>query len=335
MGTGLLLLLVFVAGLQVSSGTTDLTDAAVLRSLMGEWQNTPPNWGQSDDPCGTPWIGVNCSNSRVTVLKLSTMGLKGTLSGDIGQLSELQILDLSYNKELGGQLPANIGNLKKINTLILVGCNFGGEIPEELGNLGNLSFLALNSNKFTGRIPASLGTLSHLYWLDVADNQLSGPIPISNNGAPGLDQLLHTKHFHLNKNQLSGPIPEELFSSNMAPIHVLFDGNQLTGEIPSSIGLLKSLQVLRLDRNFLNGSVPSNINNLTSITDLNLANNQLSGAMPNLTGMNDLNYVDLSNNTFDPSESPAWFSQIESLTALVIQFGGLYGQVKHNQDNVK
>nr|XP_010921260.2 probable leucine-rich repeat receptor-like protein kinase At5g49770 [Elaeis guineensis] len=327
MGTGLLLLLVFVAGLQVSSGTTDLTDAAVLRSLMGEWQNTPPNWGQSDDPCGTPWIGVNCSNSRVTVLKLSTMGLKGTLSGDIGQLSELQILDLSYNKELGGQLPANIGNLKKINTLILIGCNFGGEIPEELGNIGNLSFLALNSNKFTGRIPASLGTLSHLYLLDVADNQLSGPIPISNNGTPGLDQLLHTKHFHLNKNQLSGPIPEELFSSNMTPIHVLFDGNQLTGEIPSSIGLLKSLQVLRLDRNFLNGSVPSNINNLTSITDLNLANNQLSGAMPNLTGMNDLNYVDLSNNTFDPSESPAWFSQIESLTALVIQFGGLYGQV--------
>ncbi|EHA8587934.1 putative leucine-rich repeat receptor-like protein kinase [Cocos nucifera] len=321
MGTGLLLLLAFVAGLQVSSGTTDLTDgiSPILLSLCivklikkrGRFL----------------FAGYGFHIHRILQWKLSTMGLKGTLSGDIGQLSELQILDLSYNNGLGGQLTANIGNLKKITTLILIGCSFSGNIPEEIGNLGNLSFLALNSNKFTGKIPASLGTLSNLYWLDVADNQLSGPIPISNNGAPGLDQLLHTKHFHLNKNQLSGPIPKELFSSNMAPIHVLFDGNQLTGEIPASIGLLKSLQVLRLDRNFLSGSVPSNINNLTNITELNLANNQLSGAMPNLTGMNDLNYVDLSNNTFDSSESPAWFSQIESLIALVIQSGGLYGAV--------
>ncbi|XP_008782739.2 probable leucine-rich repeat receptor-like protein kinase At5g49770 [Phoenix dactylifera] len=323
----LLLLLAFVAGLQVSSGTTDPTDAAALRSLMDGWQNTPPSWGQSDDPCGTPWEGVNCINSRVTVLKLSTMGLKGTLSGDIGQLSELQTLDLSYNNELGGPLASNIGNLKKITTLILVGCSFSGQIPEELGNLEKLSYLAINSNKFTGRIPASLGTLSNLYWLDVADNQLSGPIPVSDNGAPGLDQLLNTKHFHFNKNQLSGRIPEKLFSSDMSLIHVLFDGNQLTGEIPASIGLLKSLENLRLDRNSLNGPVPSNINNLTSITELNLANNQLSGPMPDLTGMNNLNYVDLSNNTFDSSESPAWFSQIESLTALVIQSGGLHGQV--------
>ncbi|XP_038988877.1 probable leucine-rich repeat receptor-like protein kinase At5g49770 isoform X2 [Phoenix dactylifera] len=327
MGTELLLLLVFVAGLRVSYGTTDPTDAAALRSLMDTWQNTPPSWGQSDDPCGTPWEGVGCRNSRVTILKLSTMGLKGTLSGDIGQLSELQSLDLSYNKELGGQLTENIGNLKKLTTLILAGCSFSGKIPDEIGDLGKLSYLALNSNKFTGTIPASLGTLSNLYWLDVADNQLTGPIPISNNRAPGLDQLLHTKHFHFNKNQLSGPIPEQLFSLNMSLIHILFDGNQLTGEIPASIGLVKSLEVLRLDRNFLKGSVPSNINSLTNINELNLANNQLSGPMPNLTGMNSLNYVDLSNNTFDSSESPAWFSQIESLTALVIQSGRLYGQV--------
>ncbi|XP_020108910.1 probable leucine-rich repeat receptor-like protein kinase At5g49770 isoform X1 [Ananas comosus] len=319
--------LVFALLLQFSSGTTDTQDTAALRALMSQWQYTPPSWGQSDDPCGTPWEGISCSNSRVTVLKLSTMGIKGTLSGDIGQLSELQSLDLSYNKELRGTLPPDIGNLKKLTTLILAGCSFSGTIPYQIGSLGKLSYLALNSNQLGGKIPASLGNLSKLYWLDVADNQLTGPLPISTENTPGLDKLINTKHFHFNKNQLTGPIPETLFSSEMTLIHVLFDGNKLTGTVPTSLGLVQTLEVVRLDRNTLSGPVPSNLNNLTHVNELNLANNQLSGSLPDLTGMNALNYVDLSNNTFDPSKSPIWFSDLQALTALIIQSGGLYGKV--------
>ncbi|PKA66970.1 putative leucine-rich repeat receptor-like protein kinase [Apostasia shenzhenica] len=323
----LLLLLLFAIGLHVCYGDTDPQDAAALLSLMNQWENTLPSWGGSDDPCGMAWDGVICNNSRVTVLKLSTMGIKGYLASDIGQLTELRSLDLSYNNELGGPLTPNIGNLKKLTTLILLGCSFSGTIPSELGNLQQLSFLALNSNKFSGEIPASLGGLSNLYWLDVADNQLSGTLPISTDKTPGLDKLLHTKHFHFNKNKLSGNIPEELFSSNMSLIHLLFDGNQFTGEIPASVGLVETLEVMRLDRNILNGAVPSDINNLVQITELNLANNKLTGPLPNLSGMLLLNYLDLSNNSFDPSEAPAWFSKLSSLTALVIESGRIYGEV--------
>ncbi|KAJ4817028.1 Leucine-rich repeat protein kinase family protein [Rhynchospora pubera] len=323
----LLLLLVFNLSFWSGFGDTDGQDTVILRALMDQWENKPPSWGRSDDPCDTPWEGISCSNSRVTVIKLSTMGIKGTLTGDIGQLSELQSLDLSYNKDLGGPLTPNIGDLKKLTTLILVGCSFSGTIPDTIGSLSNLSYLALNSNKFSGKIPPSLGKLSNLYWLDLADNQLTGPIPVSTGTKPGLDLLIRTKHFHFNKNQLSGTIPEALFSSQMSLIHVLFDGNQLTGNIPVSLGLVQTLEVLRLDRNSLTGSVPSNLNNLTKINELNLANNKLSGPLPDLYKMNQLNYVDLSNNTFDPSESPAWFSELSSLTALIIQSGGLQGEV--------
>lgn len=295
---------------------------------MDQWQNAPPTWGQSDDPCGdAPWDGVTCSNNKVISIKVSTMGIKGVLPADIGQLTDLQSLDLSFNKDLGGVLTPTIGNLKQLTTLILAGCSFHGNIPDELGSLPKLSYMALNSNQFSGKIPASLGNLSSLYWFDVADNQLTGSLPISSNGGMGLDKLTKTKHFHFNKNQLSGPIPDALFSPEMTLIHLLFDGNKFTGDIPDSLGFVATLEVVRLDRNSLSGPVPANLNNLTNVNELNLANNQLTGRLPDLSGMTLLNYVDLSNNTFDPSPSPQWFWKLPQLSALIIQSGRLYGTV--------
>ncbi|TYI39703.1 hypothetical protein ES332_A02G113000v1 [Gossypium tomentosum] len=323
----LLFLLFFAANIAFLSAVTDPHDAAALQSLKDSWQNTPPSWDKSDDPCGTAWEGVTCNSSRVTALGLSTMGLKGKLSGDIGGLTELRSLDLSFNRDLTGSLSPRLGDLEKLNILILAGCGFTGNIPEELGNLAELSFLALNSNNFTGKIPPSLGKLSKLYWLDLADNQLVGAIPVSTLTSPGLDLLLKAKHFHFNKNKLSGAIPPKLFSSEMVLIHILFDGNQLTGNIPSTLGHVQTLEVLRLDRNALWGEVPSNLNNLTNINDLNLAHNNLTGPLPDLTSMNTLNYVDLSNNLFDPTEAPVWFSTLSSLTTLVIEHGSLRGPV--------
>ncbi|XP_048570748.1 leucine-rich repeat receptor protein kinase HPCA1 [Triticum urartu] len=327
-GVLLALALLLSVCVRASHGLTDSQDTSVLRALMDQWQNSPPTWGQSDDPCGvSPWDGVTCSNNRVISIKVSTMGIKGLLAADIGQLTELQSLDLSFNKDLGGVLTPTIGNLKQLATLILAGCSFHGNIPDELGSLPNLSYMALNSNQFSGKIPASLGNLSSLYWFDVADNQLTGPLPISSNGGMGLDKLTKTKHFHFNKNQLSGPIPDALFSPEMTLIHLLFDGNKFTGDIPDSLGFVSTLEVVRLDRNTLSGPVPANLNNLTKVNELNLANNQLNGPLPNLSGMTLLNYVDLSNNTFDPSPSPQWFWKLPQLSALIIQSGRLYGTV--------
>ncbi|XP_044507956.1 leucine-rich repeat receptor protein kinase HPCA1-like [Mangifera indica] len=316
----------FCFKVQLVSCVTDSRDAAALQSLKDSWQNIPPSWKNSNDPCGA-WEGVVCNDSRVTALGLSTMGLAGKLSGDIGGLTELKSLDLSFNKDLTGSLSPRIGDLLKLNILILAGCSFTGEIPDEIGNLGELSFLALNSNNFSGRIPPSLGKLSKLYWLDLADNQLTGSIPVSTNNSPGLDQLKNAKHFHFNKNQLSGTISPQLFSSSMELIHVLFDGNQLTGTIPSTLGLVQTLEVLRLDRNDLTGEVPFSLNNLSSVNELNLARNNLTGPFPDFSQLNSLNYVDLSNNSFDPSEAPLWFSTLASLTTLIAEYGSLQGAV--------
>ncbi|KAJ8768043.1 hypothetical protein K2173_020983 [Erythroxylum novogranatense] len=263
---------------------TNGDDLAKLNALKDIWDNIPPNWVGAD-PCGSKWDGIECTtDSRVTSITLSSIGLKGQLSGDISSFSALQILDLSYNKDLKGSLPATIGNLKQLTNLILVGCGFTGPIPDSIGSLQQLRFLSLNSNGFTGGIPPSIGKLSNLYWLDLAENQLEGPIPVSRGSTPGLDMLVKTGHFHFGKNRLSGTIPAQLFNSSMSLIHVLFEDNNLSGGIPFSIGQVRTLEVLRLDRNALNGTVPSSLSNL-SVSELSLSNNQLSGPIRDLSMM--------------------------------------------------
>ncbi|KAF3947353.1 hypothetical protein CMV_026502, partial [Castanea mollissima] len=320
----LFLLLVFII-LSAIAAETENQDYVALLSLKDIWQNTPPNWVGSD-PCGMGWEGIGCTNSRVTSITLSSIGLTGTLSGDFELLTELKTLDLSYNKGLTGTLPRSIGSLKKLLNLILVGCSFSGPIPDTIGSLQQLLYLSLNSNQLSGQIPPSIGNLSNLLWLDLTDNQLDGPIPVSNGSTPGLDMLVHARHFHLGHNKLSGRIPPQIFSSKMVLIHVLLDGNQLTGSIPSTLGLVQALEVLRIDGNALSGPVPSNFNNLTNLNQMFLSNNKLTGPLPNLTGMNRLSYVDISNNTFDGSDAPPWFPNLQSLTTLIMENTQLQGQ---------
>ncbi|KAL0387279.1 UNVERIFIED_CONTAM: putative leucine-rich repeat receptor-like protein kinase, partial [Sesamum radiatum] len=272
-----------------------------LEALKDVWKNLPPSW-DGDDPCGNDWDGISCSDDRVTSI------------------------DLSYNN-LTGALPTSIGNLKNLTTLILVGCGFSGPIPDTIGSLTKLQILSLKSNNFVGSIPPSIGNLSDLYLLDLTDNKLTGPIPVSKESTPGLDMLFKAGHFHLGMNQLSGEIPPQLFSSNSTLIHLLLENNQLTGSIPSSLGLVQDLEVVRLDRNSLSGSVPENLRNLLRVQELFLANNKLTGPLPNLTGMASLAHVDMSNNSFDAMDFPPWFSSLQSLTALIMDNTHIQGEL--------
>ncbi|KAM0940724.1 putative protein kinase RLK-Pelle-LRR-VIII-1 family [Dioscorea sansibarensis] len=319
-------LLFIVFRVVIVAANTVSDEAAALNAVADGWQNKPGSWN-GFDPCGSAWLGINCTNSHITSIILPSVGVTGTLAGDIGNLPELLFLDLSYNPGLGGSLPASIGKLRKLKNLILLGCGFSGQIPPELGNLQRLTILALNDNKFSGSMPPALGNLSSLYWFDITGNEISGTIPISDGINPGLDMLRRTKHFHFGSNKLSGNIPPELFHSGMVTLHVIFDNNNFNGSIPSTLNLVSSLEALRLDGNKLTGPVPATLNSLTSIKELYLSNNLLTGPLPNLTGMNALSYVDLSNNSFDASDVPPWFSTLPSLTTLLLEKSHVQGQI--------
>lgn len=260
-------MLVICIQICVIAAVTNPNDLAALNALKFSWKKLPPNW-KGADPCNSSWVGVVCNNTRVTILKLAGMGLVGTSLADVTSFSELVRLDLSNNKGLKASLPTSIGNLKKLDTLILVGCSLYGQIPDSIGSLQNLIYIGLNSNSFTGPIPHSIGNLSKLSWLDLSDNKLTGSLPVSSEIEPGLDLLLKAKHFHFSKNQLSGDIQTQLFSSKMQLLHVVLDQNNFTGGIPNTIGLVQTLKTVRLDRNRLTGPVPETLSNLSNVKEL-------------------------------------------------------------------
>ncbi|KAJ6395002.1 hypothetical protein OIU77_024086 [Salix suchowensis] len=208
-----------VASIQIYTETYG-DDFTVMSILKNDWENTPSTWVGAD-PCGGNWEGISCDNSRVINMTLAAVGLIGQLSENISSLSELEVLDLSYNTGLEGSLPPSIVKLKKLKQLKLVGCGFTGPIPESIGSLELLESLELGSNRFNGTIPPSIGNLSKLLVLDLFNNLLEGSIPVSSGTTSGLDMLVKAQHFHLGRNRFSGTIPDELFSSNMTPIHVL------------------------------------------------------------------------------------------------------------------
>ncbi|MBA0836683.1 hypothetical protein Goarm_008878, partial [Gossypium armourianum] len=214
--------------------------------------------------------------------------------------SRVTSMDLSYNKGLRGILPPAVQNLKKLENLILVGCGFSGQIPDTIGSLPQLRILSLNSNAFSGNIPPSIGNLSNLNWLDMADNQLEGEIPVSNGSTtPGLDWLIHTKH-------------------------LLFENNMLSGPLPLTLGLVKTLEVVRFDNNSLEGDLPVNLNNLTRVQDLYLSNNKLTGPLPNLTGMSSLNTL-MMERTQLKGQIPASFFNLPQLQTVVLKQNELDG----------
>ncbi|XP_058002183.1 receptor-like protein 36 [Hevea brasiliensis] len=79
-----------------------------------------------------------------------------------------------------------------------------------------------------------------------------------------------------------------------------FSGNKFTGEIPESIGKLKSLHQLKLSHNFFTGYVQPSLGDLSNLESLDLSSNILTGRIPNqLAGLTFLEVLNLSYNQLE------------------------------------
>lgn len=181
-----------------------VSECETLVSLYNELNGPnwigPRGWLIHPDPC--LWTGVTCTDGRVAELYLRTEELTGALPASIGSLVSLKSLVVIGN--LTGSIPPELGNLSQLEELDFRGNQLTGQIPPVLGNLSNLTSLDLYGNRLTGSIPTELGNLNLLEWFRISENLLTGNLPAELGNMTSLISLI------VDNNPLYGPIPMTL-----------------------------------------------------------------------------------------------------------------------------
>ncbi|CAN8318123.1 unnamed protein product [Cochlearia groenlandica] len=109
----------------------------------------------------------------------------------------------------------------------------------------------------------------------------------------------------------------------------------LTGQIPSLISSLKSLQILTLSQNRLTGEIPPSIFSLKSLVHLDLSYNKLTGNIPmQLGNLHSLVGLDLSYNSLMGNIPPA-ISQLGLLQKLDLSSNSLSGLIPQGVEKLR
>ncbi|KAK8591387.1 hypothetical protein V6N13_031433 [Hibiscus sabdariffa] len=138
-----------------------------------------------------------------------------------------------------------------------------------LVKLPDLRVLTLVSLGLWGPLPGKIARLSSLEILNMTSNLLYGTIPHELSSMTGFQTLI------LNENMFSGQLPEWL-------------------------GSFPVLTVLSLRKNLFNGSLPDSFSMLENLRVLSLSHNHFQGELPDLSGLTNLQELDLEDNAFGP-----------------------------------
>jgi len=252
-------------------------------------------------------------------LRLQKNQLTGSIPPEIGNLNQLTHLYL-YGNDFSGNLPSEIGNLISLVKLHMNNNQFTGLIPETICNMSDMNFFNrhlfdISGNQLTPPYPECVATfVEYQYHEECESNYLFNGICAEQSDLDILQQFIdnssETINIEMDGNSNGAIDPIELgtqwwVNGRITELNCNYDLTNefamddlgLSGQIPSNIGDLDSLEFLWLEDNQLADSIPPSIGELDKLKYLVLSHNQLSGFIPEEIGdLPNLEILKLDNN---------------------------------------
>ncbi|KAK8981329.1 hypothetical protein V6N11_060002 [Hibiscus sabdariffa] len=322
------------------SALLQLKERFILKRSASSYTSAYPkvdSW-KLDGPAGgdcCSWDGVECNGNtgRVIGLDLSSSFLYGSIdyNSSLFRLHHLRRLNLSDNDFNGSEIPSAIGRLSRLSHLDLSFSFFSGQIPNQVLELSKLVILDLSGNDDLQLRNPSLKSLSerlvNLKYLDLDGVNASSMVPQS------LANLSSLTYLSLRSCELHGEFPNEVFQlPNLQILHASFN-TFLTGRLPK-FNKNSSLEELRLASTGFSGELPESIGNLKSLSHLSVGNCSFSGKIPtSLANLTELTYLLLSENQFSPN-TLSWIAKLSRLVVLDVSSTNSYGDIPSSLKNL-
>ena len=237
--------------------------------------------------------------ATLTKLDVGANQLGQEIPVELGNLTNLNYLNLGTNG-FTGEIPSELGNLANLEELYLDTNQLSGLVPPELGNLSTLKILYLHNNQLSGELPTQLGQLSNLQQVSIWDNHLAwsdryengiladtvGLVALyeSTNGSEWLvasrvdwshsgSEIKWLRPAPLGEWDRVTTFNGRVTEVNLSDFHHSRGYNKvngMAGTIPSALGNLTALQVLKMsgDDHKLTGCIPASLQGIEYDGDL-------------------------------------------------------------------
>ncbi|KAG4101490.1 L domain-like protein [Neocallimastix lanati (nom. inval.)] len=306
---------------------------------------------------------VGSSMPMLTKLYLNECKIEGSIPEDIGNLLNLEDLQISDNN-LTGPIPDSIGKLSKLKTLILSKNQLSGPIPSTIGGLSDITMLNLSYNQLSGTIPDTISGMTSLMGFNLRNNfNLKGKAPATKNlkyinsdcnyqntsvcfteedkdkrcTYPGGGYVCSTckENATLGDDGICQCNTGYLGTGYIDCYNDCKFANSLLGKEETNdccsydvtkIKCNSSNRVTEISLSGCNleGSIPSDIGNLVELRELALDNNKLTGAIPDISGLTKLTTLALNNNEL---EGAIPINIATDLTKLILNNNKLTGTI--------